>query len=185
MKEHHKSLGIALTTYRYHRTRTILQWFSSTPMLKVYATLTMGNRFLGVQISIIWVVFAFKTITLLWLPAQERITEGHLLGIMRKRWKYTTQSDVIIPHWPIPNNSASTVGQHSLWTRYMHLTQSRAHVGSWCWTSGQKQCQSMVFTMPCCALLIPFTGRQRAKWITLLLAHKSYPFTIVLSPFIT
>ena len=26
----------------------------------------MGNRFLGVQISIIWVVFAVKTVTLLW-----------------------------------------------------------------------------------------------------------------------
>ena len=37
---------------------------------KVYATLTMGNRFLGVQISIIWVVFAVKTVTLLWQPAK-------------------------------------------------------------------------------------------------------------------
>ena len=27
---------------------------------KVYATLTMGNRFLGMQISIIWVVFSIK-----------------------------------------------------------------------------------------------------------------------------
>ena len=33
-KKKHKSTGIALTTYRYHRTRTVLQWFSSTPMLK-------------------------------------------------------------------------------------------------------------------------------------------------------
>ena len=46
---------------------------------KVYATLIMGNRFLGVQISIIWVVVAFKTVTLLWQPAQERITDGHFI----------------------------------------------------------------------------------------------------------
>ena len=37
---------------------------------KLYATLIMGNRFLGVQISIIWVVFAIKTVTLLWQPAK-------------------------------------------------------------------------------------------------------------------
>ena len=30
-----------------------------------YATLTIGNGFLGEQISIIWVVFAVKTVTLL------------------------------------------------------------------------------------------------------------------------
>ena len=36
---------------------------------KVYATLTMRNTFLGVQISIIWVVFTVKTVTLLWQPA--------------------------------------------------------------------------------------------------------------------
>jgi len=32
-KNQHKSLSIALTTYRDLSTRTILQWFSSTPML--------------------------------------------------------------------------------------------------------------------------------------------------------
>ena len=37
----------------------------------VYATFTMGNRFLGVQI---WVVFAFKTVTLLWQRAK---SSGH------------------------------------------------------------------------------------------------------------
>ena len=30
----------------------------------------MGNRFLEVQISILWVVFAVKTVTLLWQPAK-------------------------------------------------------------------------------------------------------------------
>ena len=30
----------------------------------------MGNRFLKVQISIFWVVFAVKTVTLLWQPAK-------------------------------------------------------------------------------------------------------------------
>ena len=30
----------------------------------------MRNRFLGVQISIIWVVVAVKTVTLLWQPAK-------------------------------------------------------------------------------------------------------------------
>ena len=35
MAEHEeKSLGIALTTYRYRTTQTILQWFSSTPQKK-------------------------------------------------------------------------------------------------------------------------------------------------------
>ena len=37
VKEQHKSLGIALTTYCYRRTQTILQWFSSTPMLMLSA----------------------------------------------------------------------------------------------------------------------------------------------------
>ena len=32
-RKRHKSLGTALTTYCDHSTRTILQWFSSTPML--------------------------------------------------------------------------------------------------------------------------------------------------------
>ena len=32
-KKQHKSQGIALTTYCYCRTQTILQWFPSTPML--------------------------------------------------------------------------------------------------------------------------------------------------------
>ena len=35
-KKQHKSLGIALTTHRYPRTRTI-QWFSSTPMVMLSA----------------------------------------------------------------------------------------------------------------------------------------------------
>ena len=39
----------------------------------------MGNRFLGVQISILWVVFAVKTVTLLWQPAkaQDIASECH------------------------------------------------------------------------------------------------------------
>ena len=37
---------------------------------KVYATLTMRNRFLGVQFSLIWVVFAIKLVTLLWQPVK-------------------------------------------------------------------------------------------------------------------
>ena len=32
-KKRHKSLGTVLTTYRGRSTQTILQWFSSTPML--------------------------------------------------------------------------------------------------------------------------------------------------------
>ena len=80
--------GVLAAFYKFH----------CSCKVHVCATLIMGNRFLGVQISIIWVVVAFKTGTLMWQPAQERITDGHLLGIMRKRWKYTTQSDVIIPH---------------------------------------------------------------------------------------
>ena len=38
--------------------------------LKVYATFTMRNRFLGVQISLTWVVFAVKTVILLWQPVK-------------------------------------------------------------------------------------------------------------------
>ena len=34
----------------------------------VYATLTMRNRFLRVEITLIWVVFAVRTVTLLWQP---------------------------------------------------------------------------------------------------------------------
>ena len=34
----------------------------------MYATLTIRNRFLGVQIPLVWVVFAIKTVTLLWQP---------------------------------------------------------------------------------------------------------------------
>ena len=55
---------------------------------KLYATLIMGNRFLGVQISIIWVVFAVKTVTLLWQPAKaqgiarECHSSSHLLLIL-------------------------------------------------------------------------------------------------------
>ena len=37
---------------------------------KVYATLIMGNRILGVQTSIKWVVFAVKTVVLLWQTAK-------------------------------------------------------------------------------------------------------------------
>ena len=60
-------LGVLAAFYKFH-------WTS-----KVYATLTMGNRFLGVQISIIWVVFAVKTVTLLWQPAkaQDIASECH------------------------------------------------------------------------------------------------------------
>ena len=43
--------GVLAAFYKFH-------WIS-----KAYATLTMGNRFLGVQISIIWVVFAVKSHT--------------------------------------------------------------------------------------------------------------------------
>ena len=44
---------------------------------------------------------------------------------------------------------------------------------------------SLLATMPCCSLPTPFTARQRVKWIALLLARKSSPFTVVLSSFIT
>ena len=77
---------------------------------------------------------------------------NHRLGIMRKRWKYTTQSDVIIP---IPNSMQLLVS--ILWesgtssTRYMHLMQSRAHMGSWCWMSGQKQCHGLHDAVLCSA----------------------------------
>ena len=37
---------------------------------KVYGIVTMGSKFLGVQILIIWVVFAVKTVTLLWQLAK-------------------------------------------------------------------------------------------------------------------
>ena len=37
--------------------------------LDFYVICNRGNRFLGMQISIIWVVFAVKTVTLLWRPA--------------------------------------------------------------------------------------------------------------------
>ena len=59
--------GVLAAFYKFH-------WTSN-----VYATLTMGNRFLGVQISIIWVVFAGKTVTLLWQPAkaQDIASECH------------------------------------------------------------------------------------------------------------
>ena len=50
--------GVLAAFYKFH-------W-------KVYATLTMRNGFLGVQISIIWVVFAVRTVTLLWQPAKTR-----------------------------------------------------------------------------------------------------------------
>ena len=36
-KKQHKSLSTVLTVYRSHSTRTILQWFSSTPMLTLSA----------------------------------------------------------------------------------------------------------------------------------------------------
>ena len=39
---------------------------------KVYATLIMGNRILGVQTSIKWILFAVKTVILLWQTAKAR-----------------------------------------------------------------------------------------------------------------
>ena len=52
---------------------------------KLYATLIMGNRFLRVLISIIWVVFTVKTVTLLWQPAnaQDIARECHSSGFMQ------------------------------------------------------------------------------------------------------
>ena len=47
-KKQCKSLGIALTTYCYHRTWTTLQWFSSTPMLMLSAIC----RFVGITLFI-------------------------------------------------------------------------------------------------------------------------------------
>jgi len=56
----------------------------------------MGNRFLGVKILIIWVVFAAKTVTLLWqptimlktlqksvTPVQSFIAETYFIPIMK------------------------------------------------------------------------------------------------------
>ena len=58
LKKFYLCFGVLAAFYTFH-------WTS-----KVYATLTMKNRFLGVQISIIWVVFAVKIVTLLWQPAK-------------------------------------------------------------------------------------------------------------------
>ena len=56
------------TIYLYSRVLADFCKFHWTS--NVYATLTMRNRFLGVQISSIWVVFAIKTVTLLWQPVK-------------------------------------------------------------------------------------------------------------------
>ena len=54
----------------YLYSRVLADFYKFHWTSKVYATLTMRNRFLGVQISLIWVVFAVKTVTLLWQPVK-------------------------------------------------------------------------------------------------------------------
>ena len=56
------------TFYQYSHVLADFHKFHWTS--EVYATLTMRNRFLGVQMSLLWVVFAIKIVTLLWQPAK-------------------------------------------------------------------------------------------------------------------
>ena len=85
---------------------------------EVYATLTMGNRFLGMQISIVWVVFAFKTVTLMWQAAKAQ-------DIARKCHSSTVICcwNLLYSHYDYQRISASTpdtwvveaVYQHKNW----------------------------------------------------------------------
>jgi len=43
----------------------------------------MKNRFLGVQILLIWVVFAIKTVTLLWQPVKARILQESVTPVQQ------------------------------------------------------------------------------------------------------
>ena len=54
----------------YLYSRVLAEFYKFHWTSKICATLTMRNRFLGVQISLIWVVFAVKTDTLLWQPVK-------------------------------------------------------------------------------------------------------------------
>ena len=71
-----KFLPIALQRISSRGNFPFLFWpiFTISLDFKLYAILTMKNRFLWVQILVTWVVFAVKAVTLLWQPTK---SSGH------------------------------------------------------------------------------------------------------------
>ena len=69
-KTHPSQSIVAEVASKYQYSRVLADFYKFHWTSEVYATLDMKNRFLGVQISLIWVVFAVKTVTLLWQPVK-------------------------------------------------------------------------------------------------------------------